>query len=51
MSIVLRLKARIQKRGGSAFNKTDQYHDSRINAFLMKNASSDDIMKLVKTSV
>jgi hypothetical protein len=38
LHIVLRLKARIQKRVGSALNKKDQYHDSRINSFLMKNA-------------
>jgi methanogenic corrinoid protein MtbC1 len=37
--------------GGSAFDKIDQYHDSRINAFLMKNASFNDIMKLVNASV
>jgi MerR family transcriptional regulator, light-induced transcriptional regulator len=37
--------------GGSAFNKMDQNLESRINAFLMKNTSFDDIMKLVKASV
>jgi methanogenic corrinoid protein MtbC1 len=38
--------------GGSAFNnKIDQYQDRTINAFLMKNASFDDIMKLVKISI
>jgi methanogenic corrinoid protein MtbC1 len=37
--------------GGSAFNKIDQYQDSIINAFLIKNASFDDIMKLVKMSI
>jgi methanogenic corrinoid protein MtbC1 len=37
--------------GGSAFNKIEQYQDSTINAFLMKNASFDDIMKLVKMSI
>jgi methanogenic corrinoid protein MtbC1 len=37
--------------GGSAFNKVDQYQDSTINAFLMKNASFDDIMRLVKVSL
>ena len=30
--------------GGSAFNKTDQCRGSIINAFLIKNASFDDIM-------
>jgi MerR family transcriptional regulator, light-induced transcriptional regulator len=37
--------------GGSAFNNMDQYADSTIDAFLMKNVSFDDIMKLVKISV
>jgi len=37
--------------GGSAFNNMDRYQDSTINAFLMKNASFDDIMKLVKLSI
>jgi hypothetical protein len=35
--------------GGSAFNKIEQ--DITIKAFLMKNASFDDIMKLVKVSI
>ena len=34
--------------GGSALNKIDKNLEGRINAFLMKNASFDDIMKLVK---
>jgi MerR family transcriptional regulator, light-induced transcriptional regulator len=37
--------------GGSAFNNMDQYPDSTIDAFLMKNVSFDDIMKLVKISI
>src|ERR671910_3016867 len=37
--------------GGSAFNKIEQYQDSTINAFLIKNASFDDIMKLVRVSI
>ncbi len=37
--------------GGSAFNKTDQCRGSIINAFLIKNASFDDIMKLVRVSI
>lgn len=37
--------------GGSAFNKIDQYQDSMINAFLIKNASFDDIMKLARVSI
>jgi methanogenic corrinoid protein MtbC1 len=37
--------------GGSAFSQVDQYHESRIDAFLIKNASFDDIMKLVKVSI
>ena len=36
--------------GGSAFNSADWNSQSKINAFLMKDASFDDIMKLVKTS-
>ncbi|HEY9385813.1 MAG TPA: cobalamin-dependent protein [Nitrososphaeraceae archaeon] len=36
--------------GGSAFNSSDWNPQSKINAFLMKDASFDDIMKLVKTS-
>ena len=37
--------------GGSAFNMIDQNQESRINAFLMKNASFDDIMNLVKANI
>jgi MerR family transcriptional regulator, light-induced transcriptional regulator len=37
--------------GGSAFNNMDQYQNSTINSFLMKNASFDDIIKLVKVSI
>jgi methanogenic corrinoid protein MtbC1 len=37
--------------GGSALNKIDKNQEGRINAFLMKNASFDDIMKLVKASI
>jgi methanogenic corrinoid protein MtbC1 len=37
--------------GGSAFNNVHQYPDHTINAFLMKNASFDDIMNLVKLSI
>jgi MerR family transcriptional regulator, light-induced transcriptional regulator len=38
--------------GGSAFNKIDQHRNSSIlNAFLIKNASFDDIMKLVRISI
>ena len=37
--------------GGSALNKIDKNLEGRINAFLMKNASFDDIMKLVKASI
>jgi methanogenic corrinoid protein MtbC1 len=37
--------------GGSAFNKIDQIQGSGINAFLMKNASFDEIMNLVKTNI
>jgi hypothetical protein len=29
----------------------DQYQNSTINSFLMKNASFDDIIKLVKVSI
>jgi MerR family transcriptional regulator, light-induced transcriptional regulator len=36
--------------GGSALNKIDKNQEDKINAFLMKNASFDDIMKLVKAS-
>lgn len=37
--------------GGSAFNRIDQNQESRINAFLMKNASFEDIMNLVKANI
>jgi MerR family transcriptional regulator, light-induced transcriptional regulator len=37
--------------GGSALNKIDQNQESRINALLMKNASFDDITKLVKANI
>jgi hypothetical protein len=37
--------------GGSALNKIDENQEDKINAFLMKNASFDDIMKLVKTNI
>jgi MerR family transcriptional regulator, light-induced transcriptional regulator len=37
--------------GGSAFNSTDWNSQSKINAFLMKNASFEEIMKLVKASI
>jgi MerR family transcriptional regulator, light-induced transcriptional regulator len=37
--------------GGSAFNKIDQNQESGINAFLMKNASFDEIMNLVKANI
>jgi methanogenic corrinoid protein MtbC1 len=37
--------------GGSAFNSADWNSQSKINAFLMKNASFEEIMKLVKTSI
>lgn len=37
--------------GGSAFNRIAQNQESRINAFLMKNASFDDIMNLVKSNI
>ena len=37
--------------GGSAFNTTQQYQDGIINAFIMKDASFDDIMKLVRISI
>src|ERR687898_704097 len=37
--------------GGSAFSKIDENQESRINAFFMKNASFDDIMKLLKANV
>jgi MerR family transcriptional regulator, light-induced transcriptional regulator len=37
--------------GGSAFNSADWNSQSKINAFLMKNASFEEIMKLVKASI
>ena len=37
--------------GGSAFNNENHYLNSTSRAFLMKEASFDDIMKLVKTSI
>ncbi|HEX2306422.1 MAG TPA: cobalamin-dependent protein [Nitrososphaeraceae archaeon] len=37
--------------GGSAFNMIAQNQENRINAFLMKNASFDDIMNLVKANI
>lgn len=37
--------------GGSAFNRIAQNQESRINAFLMKNASFGDIMNLVKANI
>jgi methylmalonyl-CoA mutase cobalamin-binding subunit len=37
--------------GGSAFNNRNHYLNSRSSAFLMKEASFDDIMKLVKASI
>jgi DNA-binding NarL/FixJ family response regulator len=37
--------------GGSAFNMIDQNQENRINAFLMKNASFDDIMNLVQANI
>ncbi|MGC2482961.1 MAG: cobalamin-dependent protein [Nitrososphaeraceae archaeon] len=37
--------------GGSALNMIDQNQESRINAFLMKNVSFDDIMNLVKANI
>ena len=37
--------------GGSAFNNIKQYQNSTIDAFLMKDASFDDIMKLAKVSM
>jgi methanogenic corrinoid protein MtbC1 len=37
--------------GGSALNKIDKNQEGKIDAFLMKNASFDDIMKLVKASI
>jgi MerR family transcriptional regulator, light-induced transcriptional regulator len=37
--------------GGSAFNNRNHYLNSTSSAFLMKEASFDDIMKLVKASI
>ena len=37
--------------GGSAFNNRNHYPNSTSSTFLMKEASFDDIMKLVKTSI
>jgi MerR family transcriptional regulator, light-induced transcriptional regulator len=37
--------------GGSAFDMIDQNQENRINAFLMKNASFDDIMNLIKANI
>jgi MerR family transcriptional regulator, light-induced transcriptional regulator len=37
--------------GGSAFNNIKQYQNSTIDAFLMKDASFGDIMKLAKISI
>ena len=37
--------------GGSAFNNRNHYLNSTDSAFLMKEASFNDIMKLVKTSI
>jgi methanogenic corrinoid protein MtbC1 len=37
--------------GGSAFNNRNRYLNSTSSAFLMKEASFDDIMKLVKASI
>jgi methanogenic corrinoid protein MtbC1 len=37
--------------GGSALNNRNHYLNSRSSAFLMKEASFDDIMKLVKASI
>jgi methanogenic corrinoid protein MtbC1 len=37
--------------GGSAFNRIDQNQESKISAFLIKNASFDDIMNLVKANI
>jgi methanogenic corrinoid protein MtbC1 len=37
--------------GGSAFNRIAQNRGSRINAFLMQNASFDDIMNLVQANI
>jgi methanogenic corrinoid protein MtbC1 len=37
--------------GGSAFNSSDWNSQSKINAFLMKNSSFEDIVKFIKTSI
>jgi methanogenic corrinoid protein MtbC1 len=37
--------------GGSAFDSSDWNQEGETSAFLMKNASFDDVMKLVKTSI
>jgi MerR family transcriptional regulator, light-induced transcriptional regulator len=37
--------------GGSTFNNIDQYQNSIISVFVMKDASFDDVMKLVKVSI
>ena len=37
--------------GGSAFDTMQQYRDRIINAFIMKDASFDDIMKLIRISI
>ena len=37
--------------GGSAFNNINQYRNNTISAFVMKDASFDDVMKLVKVSI
>jgi hypothetical protein len=37
--------------GGSALNKMDKNQEDRINAFIMKNASFDDITNLVKATI
>jgi cobalamin-dependent methionine synthase I len=37
--------------GGSAYSSSDWNSQDKVNAFLMQNASFDDIMKLVKTSI
>jgi MerR family transcriptional regulator, light-induced transcriptional regulator len=37
--------------GDSALNNIKQYQNSTMNVFLMNDASFDDIMKLVKTSI
>jgi methanogenic corrinoid protein MtbC1 len=37
--------------GGSAYSSSDWNSQDKVKGFLMKNASFDDIMKLVKTSI